>query len=449
MKRVLTAVLLLGVALGIGVGGYWLGRRHVDAVPRITAMTTTGPALSRAPGAAPERKILYYRDPMGLPDRSPVPKKDAMGMDYIPVYEGDEGDGGGSVKISLDKVQKLGVQSTPAELRELSRTIRAVGTVQADEHRLFVINPKFDGWIEKLHVNATGHAVRRGEPLMEVYSPELVAAQQDYLLAWRSFQDMARASQDARASAKELADAALQRLRYWDISDDQIKRLQRDGAVTRTLTLRSPADGIVMEKTAVEGMRFTAGEPLYRIADLSTVWLVADVFEQDMGVVREGQEATVTVNAYPGANFPGKVDFIYPTVSQETRTGKVRIVIANPDGRLKTGMYAHVALKASIGAGPVLAIPESAVLSTGTGQTVLIERGAGRYEPRDVRLGARADGYYAVLAGLSPGEKVVVSANFLIDAESNLKGALKTFAPPDTGGTVQPTTAAPKTDGKP
>lgn len=490
MKRVLTAVLLLAVASGVGAGGYWLGRRHGEAVPRTTAMTATGPVLPRASGAAPERKILYYRDPMGKPDRSPVPrkdsmgmdyvpvyegdgnaaapkgkgkilyyrnpmglpdrsavpKKDAMGMDYIPVYEGDEADGGGSVKISLDKVQKLGVQSTPAELRELSRTVRAVGTVQADEHRLFVINPKFDGWIEKLHVNATGQAVRRGEPLMEVYSPELVAAQQDYLLAWRSFQDMARAGQDARAAARELADAALQRLRYWDISGDQIKRLQRDGTVTRTLTLRSPADGVVMEKAAVEGMRFTAGEPLYRIADLSTVWLLADVFEQDMGVVREGQEAAVTVNAYPGASFPGKVDFIYPTVSQETRTGKVRIVIANPDGRLKTGMYAHVALSAAIGAGPVLAIPESAVLSSGTGQTVLVERGAGRYEPRDVRLGARADGYYAVLAGLSPGEKVVVSANFLIDAESNLKAALKTFAPPDAGAAVQPAAAAPKPD---
>jgi Cu(I)/Ag(I) efflux system membrane fusion protein len=389
------------------------------------------PPPPTAPAALAKGKILFYRNPMGLPDTSPVPKKDSMGMDYIPVYEGETGDETGTVKIGLAKVQKLGVQTAPVERRLLDRTIRAVGTVQADERRLYIVNTKFEGWIEKLYVNATGETVRRDEPLMEVYAPELVVAEREYLLAWRSLQDLAGAGPEIRKSASQLAEAALLRLSNWDISADQIKRLQRVGSVTRTLTLRAPADGTVMEKMAVEGMHFTAGDPLYRIADLSTVWLTAEVFEQDIGVLRRGQNATITVNAYPGTEFTGKVDFIYPTVSQETRTGKVRIVVPNADGRLKTGMYANVAINTAVGDGPVLAVPDSAVIDSGTRQAVLIERGEGTFEPREVKLGAHADGFYAVRQGLAGGERVVVSANFLIDAESNLRAALKAFIPPD------------------
>ena len=391
-------------------------------------------------------KVLYYRNPMGLPDTSPAPKKDTMGMEYIPVYEGDEADDGGTVKISPAKVQKLGVQSEPASLRVMTRTVRAVGTVQADERRLSIVNTKFEGWIEKLHVNATGQAVRRGQPLMEVYAPELVVAQQEYLLAWRALQDMASASQVPRAAASQLAGAALQRLKNWDISDDQIKRLQTQGTIARRLTLRAPFDGIVMEKTAVEGMRFMPGDPLYRIADLSTVWMAADVFEQDLGALREGQDTRIAVNAYPDTTFRGKVDFIYPTVSQDTRTGKVRIVVENRDLRLKVGMYGNVSLDIPIGGGPVLAVPESAVLDSGMRQAVLVDRGEGTFEPREVKLGARADGFYEIREGVAAGERVVVSANFLIDAESNLKAALKAFAPPSPGGNEQ--TPAPTSGGK-
>jgi Cu(I)/Ag(I) efflux system membrane fusion protein len=281
--------------------------------------------------------------------------------------------------------------------------------------------------------------VTRGQSLMEIYAPELVVAEREYLLAWRSLQDMAAAGAEIRNSARQLAEAALQRLQNWDISPDQVKRLERTGTVTRTLTLRAPAEGTVMEKMAVEGMHFTAGDPLYRIADLSTVWVNADVFEQDIGALRIGQEAKIEVNAYPGAAFVGTVDFIYPTVSQETRTGKVRIVVRNTDGRLKTGMYANVAFEAGIGDRPVLAVPDSAVIDSGTKQVVLIERGGGKFEPREIKLGARADGFYEVRQGLAAGERVVVSANFLIDAESNLRAALKSFAPPDSaGGKPQP-----------
>lgn len=489
MKRVLASVLLLALVLAVGAGGYWLGTRKAAQSPQTVAAVAQ---LSGAPQAGSERKVLYYKDPMGKPDfspvpkkdsmgmdyipvhegdeegstappapapaaaapapagkgkllyyrnpmgladTSPVPKKDSMGMDYIPVYESDETDIAGAVKISPEKVQELGVQIVPAEERQLTRTIRMVGTVQADERRLQIVNTKFEGWIEKLFVNATGQSVHRGDALMEVYAPELVVAEREYLLA--------------RSATAQLAGASLQRLKNWDIPDDQLKQLQRTGAVTRTLTLRAPADGIVLEKTAVEGMRFMPGDPLYRIADLSKVWLIADVFEQDIGALRIGQEAKISVNAYPDTTFSGKVDFVYPTVSQDTRTGKVRIIVANPDLRLKTGMYANVALDVGVDNHPVVSVPESAVIDSGTKQTVLVARGEGTFEPRDVKLGAHADGYYEVREGLAAGERVVASANFLIDAESNLKAALKAFAPADARSTeppkAPPATPNPKT----
>jgi Cu(I)/Ag(I) efflux system membrane fusion protein len=378
---------------------------------------------------ASKGKILYYRNPMGLPDTSPTPKKDPMGMDYIPIYEGE--DDGSTVKVSLDKVQRLGVRTEPAALRELHRTVRAVGTIQVDERRQAVVTTKFEGFIEKLHVNATGQVVRGGEPLLDFYAPELVAAQQEYLLAWHSLHDMAGASADVRSAAQQIANAALQRLRNWDISDDQVKHLQRSGTFTRTLSLRSPADGVVLEKGAVEGMRFAPGDALYRIADLSTVWLIADVFEQDLAAVREGQPAKLTVAAYPGTEFTGKVAFIYPTVARETRTAKVRVEVPNPDGRLKIDMYGNVELTAPVTAGTVVAVPDSAVLNSGARQAVLVDRGEGRFEPREVKLGAQADGFTEIRSGLKAGEPVVVAANFLIDAESNLRAALRSFTADD------------------
>ena len=283
---------------------------------------------------------------------------------------------------------------------------------------------------------------------MEVYAPELVVAEQEYLLALHSLRGMSGAGADNRSGARQLAEAALTRLRNWDISDDQIKRLEASGTVTPTMTLRAPADGVVMEKMAVEGMHFTAGAPLYRIADLSTVWLTAEVFEQDLGSLQRDQQATITVNAYPGIAFPGKVDFIYPTVAQETRTGKVRIIVPNADGRLRIGMYANVTIAAAAAAGAVVAVPESAVIDSGTRQIVLVERGEGTFEPREVKLGAHADGFYEVREGLKTDERVVVSANFLIDAESNLRAALKSLAPPEPAGSSQPNGAVGASGGK-
>src|SRR6266568_1276565 len=385
--------------------------------------------------AAPEkeRKVLYYRNPMGLPDTSPVPKKDSMNMDYIPVYADDAG-AAGTVKIAPERIQTLGVRTEVAARRSLARAVRAIGTVAADERRTGVVNPKFEGWIERVLVNTTGQPVRRGQALAEIYSPDLVLAQQEYLVARNAAAAMAHADPMARDNARAIAAAALSRLRNWDISADQLARLQRTGVATRTLTVSAPIGGIVMEKPALQGMHFAAGDTLYRITDLSTVWLVADVFEQDLAQIRPGQAATIALQAYPGRAFSGRVAFVYPTVNAQTRTARVRVEVPNPDLLLKVDMYATVDIAAPVDAAPVLAIPDSAVLDTGTKQTVLVDRGEGRFEPRAVKLGPKADGHVAVLDGVAEGEKVVVGANFLIDAESNLRAALQNFAAPQGQG---------------
>ena len=448
MKRgAISFLILVLIAAALGAG-YWLGSRR-DASGEMKAQSAgAGSADSEKKSA---RKILYYRNPMGLPDTSPTPKKDQMGMDYIPVYAGDEPEtGAGTVKISPDKVQKLGVRTESVALRDLTRTVQAVATIQANERQLHTVSPRFEGWIEKLHVNTTGQLVGRGEPLLEVYSPDLVNAQQEYLIAWKGMQAVKGASPEVEANMRTLMDGALQRLRNWDISDAELQRLQQEGKARQSITLRAQASGVVMEKRAVAGMRFMPGEMLYQIADLSSVWLLAEVFEQDLGLVRQGQPVKIRVDAYPDRVFSGTLTFVYPTVTPETRTAKVRIELANPGGLLKPAMYARVEIASSRGHGKVLAVPDSAVLDTGTRQLVLVERGAGAFEPRTVKLGMRTDGYIEVLDGLKAGESVVVSANFLIDAESNLKAALSGFgtgtpaARPDEQERLKPGASAAK-----
>jgi len=420
MKWISTAILLIVVAVAAAVAGYWWG------TGRSTQSSAALPEQAK-PQAA--RKILYYRNPMGLPDTSTVPKKDSMGMDYTPVYEGEEPTSDGSVvKISVEKVQKLGVRTEAAALRELTRSIRAVSTVQADERRLHTVAPRFEGWIERLYVNTTGQAVRKGDALMDVYSPELITAQQEYLISWKGVQSVMEGGPEIRASMQRLVDSALQRLRNWDISEAELLQLQKEGKARQYVTLRSAVSGVVLEKPSIQGKRFMPGEVLYQIADLSSVWVLADVFEQDLGMVHQGQPAAVRVDAYPDKVFNGKITFIYPTVTPETRTAKVRVELSNVQALLKPAMYARVEFASSHNKGKVLAVPDSAVLDSGTRQVVLVELGAGRFEPRVVKLGMRGDGYVEVLEGVKAGEAVVVSANFLIDAESNLKAALGGFS---------------------
>ena len=428
MKRILSPSLILILVAAALAAGYWWGARTSPPQAHVAAAPASDVPARQEQG---KKKPLYYRNPMGLPDVSPVPKKDPMGMDYVPVFEGDEGESGSPVvKISIDKVQKLGVRTEAAALRDLTRTVRAVGTIQVDESQLHTVAPKFEGWIERLHVNTTGQYVTQGQGLMEVYSPDLITAQQEYIIAWKGVEMAKEGSPEIQASMRQLVTSTLQRLRNWDISEEDLKRLQKEGAGRQTLTLRSPVSGVVLEKPALKGMRFMPGEVLYRISNLSSLWLLADIFEQDLSLVRQGQEARITVNAYPGKAFRGKVAFVYPTLTPETRTAKARIELANAGGLLKPEMYASVELIAGQARKKVLAVPDSAVLDSGTRQIVLLQRGEGSFEPRPVKLGTRGDGYVEVLDGIQAGDNVVVSANFLIDSESNLKAALGTFGAP-------------------
>jgi len=426
-------IALLGIAAG---GGYWFGRGK--QVPGLAQ--PAGPIQAQAPATKAAPRILFYRNPMGLPDTSPVPKKDSMGMDYIAVYEGEE-PAGPELKISLDRVQKLGVKTETVARREFARTVRAVGTVQVNERLERTVSPRFEGWIQRLLVATTGEAVRRGQPLMEVYSPELVTAQQEYVIAMKGRVSVKDASPEIQANMNSLAENGLMRLRNWDISDEELQRLRQEGKPRDTITLRSPVDGVVMSKPPVQGMRFMPGEALYRIADLSSLWLLAEVFEQDLAWISLGQESSVRVNAYPDKVFRGKVAFVYPTVTPETRTARVRIELPNPERLLKPDMYASVELAVRQRGERRLTVSDSAVLDGGARQIVLVQREEGKFEPREVKLGRRGDGYVDVMEGLKEGETVVVAANFLIDSESNLKAAVGGFTSSSPAGT--PTSGVP------
>ncbi len=414
------ALALLGA---VGAGSYWLGAR--------SPAQARGQAAAAAPAAAAsqQRKLLYYRNPMGLADTSPTPKKDPMGMDYVPVFDGEDGDAGAGpasanqIRISTEKVQKLGVRTEVASMRLLGRTVRAAGRIEPDERRMFTISPKFEGYVERLHVNVTGQPVSKGQPLFEVYSPELVSAQREYTIAVQGIQAMKDAGPDAQASMKQLAESALVRLRNWDFSPEQVAALVGSGQASRTITFRSPVSGLITEKKAVQGMRFMPGEALYQVTDLSAVWVVADVFEQDIALVKAGAMAKVKINAYPNQLFEGRITYIYPTMKAETRTVAVRVELANSHHLLKPAMFAQLELAVG-GKAPVLTVPDSAVIDSGTRRIVLVQVMEGRFEPREVELGGRTENYAEVLKGVQEGEQVVVAANFLIDAESNLKAAI-------------------------
>ncbi len=429
MKPGTGVVIGLIVAAVTTAGGYWYGNKGAASMSHGAAVATDGAVDAAGKVAKTEKKLLYYRNPMGLPDTSPTPKKDPMGMDYIAVYEGaadEEPVPANQLKISTDKIQKSGVRTEAAQLRTLEKTVRAAGRIEPDERRLFTIASKFEGYVESLHVNVTGQPVAKGQPLFEVYSPELVSAQREYAIAVQGVDALKEAGDQAQAGMKQLAESSLQRLRNWDISDEQIKALAKTGVAQRTLTFRSPASGIVMEKKAVQGMRFMPGEMLYQVADLSAVWVVADVFEQDIGLVKMGAKAKVKINAYPDKEFTGTVTYVNPTLKPETRTVPVRVELANPGLLLKPAMFAQVELGVAAKAKGVT-VPLSAVIDSGTRQIVLISHGEGRFEPREVKLGSRSDNYVEVLDGVKDAELVVVAANFLIDAESNLKAAVSGF----------------------
>ena len=414
MRR-LNSLMILAVGVFAGaIGFYWL--EHRSEPIGTPAVAEQSPAQKEGP------KILYYRNPMGHPDTSPVPKKDSMGMDYIPVYE-DEQDDGKTVKVSLDKIQRTGVRTEKIEAQTVSRTVRGVGTVQHDESLMWVVTVRSDGYVEDLFVNRTGQHVRKGEPLFRFYSAQIQLAQADLLVALR-----AEGTSSKSEANKNLA-GAMQRLRNLDVPDSRIEEVRKTIANPRTLDWASPATGDIVEKKVIEGQRVMAGDELFRIADHSSVWVVAEVAEADVAAIKVGMRATVTLRAFSTTPHKGVVTFIYPEMLKpETRTVSVRIELPNPDGLMKPGMYADVVFQPDGGEAPVTAVPVSAVIDSGTRQVVLVAKGEGRFEPREVKLGRRGDGFTEVTEGLQPGEEVVVSANFLIDAESNLKAALQSFS---------------------
>jgi membrane fusion protein, copper/silver efflux system len=385
-----------------------------------------GEIVKPAPAKSAARKILYYRNPMGLPDVSRVPKKDAMGMDYIAVYEGEEPADGKTFRVSSEKIQRSGVRTEAVEKRAIVHPVRAVGAVTHDETGLTIVTVRADGYIEDLFVNKTGQHVRAGEPLFRIYSPDIQRAQIDLMVAVHAQQRGVAASE-----ADKNLEGAMQRLRNLGVPEARIREVREKGVNPRTLDWPSPADGDVIEKRIINGQRVTAGMDLYRISDHSRVWLIADVAEADLGEIGPGTHASVTFRAYPSEPVESEVAFVYPELKAETRTARVRIELANPGNRLKPDMYADVVFRAGSDAQPVVAVPASAVIDSGTQQIVLVAKGEGRFEPRRVKLGRRGDGYLEVLDGVATGEAVVTSATFLIDAESNLRAALQGFAQPE------------------
>jgi Cu(I)/Ag(I) efflux system membrane fusion protein len=374
------------------------------------------------------RRVIAWIDPMysqGPPHttRSNHPGVAAdCGMKLVPLYA-DEPSGGeagatntvaGYSNVSLPPAtrQLLGVKLGTAEVRNLSRSIRAVGHVAVDERRLAQVRTKFDGFVEQLYVNFTGDAVRRGQPLMSIYSPDVLSTENELILAVGSGAQFRGA----------LEEAARRRLLLWDMAPGDIDRVARTGKPIRSIVLRSPADGVVLTKNVVAGTRVMPTDTLYEIGDLSRVWILADIHESDLPRIRTGQMAQVSLTSVPGRSWLGRVTFVSPTLDPATRTAKVRIELDNPGGILKPDMFADVVLQEPIGA--VVSVPDSAVLQTGTRAIVFVSRGDGEFEPRQVVTGSKTDGFYEIRSGVAPGEKVAVDANFLIDSESRLKAAI-------------------------
>ncbi len=420
---------------------YWLAASAAVLLALVAgwfAGRGTQPETEQSPSASAAeqpRKVLYYRNPMGLADTSPVAKKDSMGMDYIAVYEGGEAPAKpGTVVISPEKVQKLGVRTELVRLQGLSPTVRASATVQVDETRQYVIAPKFEGWVEQLHANQTGMSVRRGQPLLSVYSPQLVAAQNEYRVADSAARKLQESDPNSAAMMRRLRDASRARLRNWDIGDAQLTRIGNN-QIGGNLVITSPANAVVVEKLIVQGARFAPGETILRLADLSQVWLVANVPASVAGSVATGQRASFQSPTLPGQTFEGQVTFVQPVIDPLTRTLAVRVELPNPTGVLRPGLFGDVTLTRATSAA-VLTVPRSAVLDSGTRQLVLVQVAEGRFEPRPVVLGERSGDVVEIREGVREGERVVVSANFLIDAESNLQSALDGLSAHEGHGTT-------------
>ncbi|MCZ6712115.1 MAG: efflux RND transporter periplasmic adaptor subunit [Gammaproteobacteria bacterium] len=404
-------ILAIGViALAVGVGsGYWLAGESTES-PRISAESKPEP--------------LYYRHPMNASVTSPVPAKGSMGMDYVPVYAEDAIDApAGTVRIDPVVVHNIGVRTAVATRQALSHTVRAMGRIDFDERRIARLHPKISGWIEELYIDTTGAPVRKDTMLLSVYSPRLVASQQEYVLALRHFETLKNSSaEDIRRGAEELVQSSRSRLELFDVPEHQIRELEETLVPQKYLHIHSPAVGIVMQIGARQGQYVTPATELYMIADLSRVWAYADIFEYELPWVKIGDQVEMTLAALPGKVFRGQLDYVYPYAETRTRTVKVRMAFENPNLDLKPKMFADVVIRTAAREQAIV-IPSEAIVRSGVQDQVFIVREPGRFEPRGVKLGIESEGLVTVLEGLNEGDEVVTSAQFLIDSESKLREA--------------------------
>jgi Cu(I)/Ag(I) efflux system membrane fusion protein len=377
----------------------------------LATLTTAAVLVAAACRGKPEA------EPMAGMDMSDSAPADAVPAERAPVH------------LSAEQAHAIGVTFTVVERGPFTRTVRTVGQVVAAEPGLADITTKIDGFVEELYVDATGVTVRRGQPLLTLYSPMLVAAQEELLTAKRLAASVDSGQAEAWRNGQALLEAARRRLSYWDISAEQIERLERTGEVMKTLALKAPVDGVVLEKMVVAGQSVMSGMKLFRIADLRTVWIEGAVFEQDLAFIRVGAPVRAELAAYPGRFVDGRVSFVWPTVDEQSRTVRVRIAFANPGGLLKPGMYATLLFEARVAGGDVLQVPAEAVVQTGVRNLVFVVGPDGALTPREIVLGPRAGGRFQVLSGLSGGERIVASANFLVDAESRLATGTGTAMP--------------------
>lgn len=357
---------------------------------------------------------------------SEKPGKSPMGMDLIPVYEGEEVASGSTISIDPVTVQNIGVRTAEVKRQPFSRIIRTVGHIDYDEKGLYNINIKFPGWLEKLYVERTGDFVRKGQRLFEIYSPDLVATQKEYLLAYKNQQKLAESQfKEVSSGAHSLLGATRERLKFWDITDGEIQKLEQTGEVYKTLTIYSPANGIIIHKNAIEGSYTMAGMDLFRLADLSTVWVYAHIFEYELSWIKVGQEVQMDLPYVPGRQFEGRVDYIYPYLDSKTRDVKIRLVFDNPVMELKPQMYANIRIDSKAD-GNALVIPSEAIIRSGKRNLVFIDLGSGKFRPQDVIIGPEGEnGVTKILTGLEAGQRIVTSAQFLLDSESRLQEAIQ------------------------
>lgn len=417
-------VLLSGVLAGLG----YLQRERLMKLIPAKADSQTASSVEHAAGHKAELKVLYWQDPMHPAYKSDKPgKAPDCGMDLVPIYENGAGQMAanlpkGAFQISPEKQQLIGVQYGEASYKPVSKTLRTVGRLTYDETKIARIHPRVEGWIEKVYVDFTGKLVQKGQPLISIYSPELLQTQQEFLLARRGREELAESTFRGAINASEsLYQAARKRLELWDISEGQIAELEKSGKPTKTLMLYAPTDGFVLTRNAFTKQRVTPDTELYSIADLSTIWVMADVYEYEAPEIKVGQAVNITLPYLPGRVYRGKVSNILPQLDNTTRTLKVRVEVPNPGFALKPDMYANAELK--IDYGRRLVVPQEAVMDSGTEQLIFIAHEGGYFEPRKVQLGPKVDNTLIVLSGLKAGERVVTSANFLIDSESKLKSA--------------------------